>query len=130
MVIYTDAGTRKNGLPGQSSRICVHSEYQLILDKIIGNYSNNEAELTAIVFGLNQGATEIKTDSQIAKSWITNGWTKHREKSFRKGRLTERHKKMIEKAHTLWLLVACPPITWISRDFNKAGHYLETKYGI
>lgn len=102
----------------------------MLLDKEIGDYSNNEGELTAIVLSLKEGATQIYSDSQTAIGWVKGGWTKGKQKRLSKGLLTERHKKMISLANSMWLLFGCPNIDWIPREENKAGIYIENKYGI
>lgn len=130
MKLWVDAGTKNNGRPNQESRVCVHAEKQLLIDRVIGDYTSNEAELTAIVLALKQGATTVFTDSKVALSWVTKGWTKKHEKRLKKEKLTPRHKKMIRLAHSYWLLTGSPEIKWVSRDENTAGVYLEEKYGI
>jgi ribonuclease HI len=133
MIVFTDAGTSKNGQKGfQKTRICIFdSKNKLLLDEYIGDYSNNEGELAAIGRALQiEKVKEIKTDSQTAKGWVTKGWTKSKEKLLSKGKLTLRHKAMITKANYLWTTAGLPKITWIGRELNLAGHYLEEKYGI
>lgn len=132
MKYYTDAGTAHNGQKGyQETRVCIfNANNEMVLDEYIGDYSNNEGELVAIGRCLQLfGVTVIKTDSKTAQNWVLNGWTKQKEKGLLKGKLTQRHKVMIQKAHALWLKSGCE-IEWISRSKNLAGIYLETMYSI
>jgi ribonuclease HI len=130
MIYYTDAGTSHNGQKGfQKTIVVVHDGRRVLIERQIGDYSNNEGELTAIVLAIKIGAKVIHTDSQIARGWILRGWTKKHENRMRKGKLTERHKKMITRANEIFRSFN-PEIIWVSRNENMAGHYIEDKYSL
>ena len=134
-LIFCDAGTKNNGQKGRQQTIVVVCDKQgtILMEKWIGDYSNNEGEILGIIaclrdFSSNKPA-EVRTDSKIAANWAVNGWTKYHEKQYRKGKLTSRHKKFIDLAHELYLKTGST-ITWIPREENLAGHYIEEKHSI
>lgn len=135
VVIYCDAGTKNNGQKGKQKTVVVvcDSKKNILKEEWIGDYSNNEGEIVAITACLkdfsNNKPIEIKTDSRIAAGWATKGWTKYHEKQHRKGKLTDRHRRLIQEAHTAYKKTQST-ITWISRDENFAGHYIEENYGM
>lgn len=134
-ILFCDAGTKNNGQKGRQQTIVVvcDEEGTILMEKWIGDFSNNEGEILGIIAclrGFSEGKpTEVKTDSKIAANWAVRGWGKYHEKQFRKGKLSTRHKKFISLAHELYLKTKST-ITWTSRDDNLAGHYIEEKHSI
>ena len=133
--LYSDAGTRNNGQKGKQQTIIVvcGNDGKIILEKWIGDYTNNEGEILGIIACLRDysdgKSIEVRTDSQIAAKWASNGWTKHHEKQFQKGNLSDRHREIITLAYELYLKTGSV-ITWIPRENNLAGHHIEKKYSI
>ena len=118
-VIYTDAGTKFNGQPGQLSRICVHDGAHVVTDELVGNRTNNEAEILAIGEAVKVAGEEpalIRSDSKLAVNLILGRW---------KGK--EPRLKALASAVSL---PACVRLEWIPRDKNLAGQYLERTYRI
>ena len=134
MKVYVDAGTKNNGKRGfQVTTICVMSETQEVLfEKKIGDYTNNEGEILAIIAALKnvhpEESKEIYSDSQIAVNWTIRGTGKKRNKKGKK-RLSERLLNFIDMANML-LSLSSSTIIWTPRENNKAGWYLEEKYKI
>lgn len=128
MTIYTDAGTKRNGQKGKQETIIVVADNQgkVLFEKQIGDYTNNEGEILAIIAALKNvypmQSIKIKSDSQIAVNWTKRGKNKKKSK-----RLTGRHFSFINTAHTL-LYLSNSDIEWIPREQNLAGHYIENKF--
>ena len=123
---FVDAGTQNNGMVGfQKTWIAIVSEKdELILDKFIGDKTNNEGEILAIIEVLknterNKESIHVFSDSKIAVGWATKGKTKG----------ARDRDSMALEAYTL-LKNTNSKITWIPREKNKAGFYLENKYKI
>lgn len=121
MILYTDAGTQKNGKPGQKSKICVASEYQVFVDEPIGNYTINEAEMIeigkAVELCLNNESDihTIYSDSKLAVNMITGTW-KGKKAHLRE--LAQRIRSGFKQKNI--------ELKWITRWKNLAGIYLET----
>lgn len=134
-VLYCDAGTRFNGVKGKQQTIVVicDSHKKVLFEKWIGDYSNNEGELIGITNCMQEFANHkpvhIFTDSKIAANWTIQGWTKEHQKRMEKGVLTARHKELIQKAHDLYKNTKSI-ITWLAREENLAGQYIEEEIGL
>lgn len=123
-ILYVDAGTSGNGNYGhQKTRICVTNEHgRVLLDEFVGDLTNNQGEILAIVHALMMAEKSgkkhiIKSDSRTAVGWTL------------KGRGDGKSLRAIKKAHEL-LKTTGSKIEWISRNFNLAGHHLEKRYRI
>lgn len=136
MTVFVDAGTKNNGKRGhQKTRIVVTDENGIVLfEKFIGDYTNNEGEILAIIAALRnvepRKAKHIYSDSRIAVNWTLAG--KNYEQQLRKAaknRLSDRLIHFINAANVLFLL-SDSVITWIPREKNKAGIYLEDTFKI
>lgn len=131
--LYCDAGTACNGQKGHQKTLVVVADIKgkILFEKQIGDYSNNEGEITGIIVCLRDFAKDnpisVFSDSQIAVNWTDRGWTLVNEKNYKKGKLTDRHKEFIQTAHEL-LLKTNSVVCWIPREENLAGHYIEEKY--
>ena len=118
---YTDGGTRNNGRRGfQESVICVaNSAGEVVVLEEIGDKTNNEAELTAILRCLQlapESLITIITDSQLCVGWMKKGRSP-------KAHLNEiiRQIKSLDKPFE---------IIWKPRAENKAGWIIESQYGL
>lgn len=119
MNIYVDGGTSNNGLFGfQKSRSVVFSD-KLLLDLEIGDKTNNEAELTAMILGIYFRPKKIFSDSQLVVNWANGKW------KTKKSRLIPQ----VEMLRVL-LSFSKPEVIWIPREKNLAGIYIEETYGI
>ena len=133
--LYCDAGTRNNGQKGKQDTVVVvcNEKGEILLENWIGDFSNNEGEIQGIIACLRDYSDEkpvhVFTDSQIARNWAINGWTPVHQKRLEKEKLTSRHKSFIESAHELYIKTGST-ITWIPREENLAGHYIEAKTGL
>lgn len=123
---FVDAGTQNNGMVGfQKTWIAIVFENdELILDKFVGDKTNNEGEILAIIEALKNAelkkeSIHVFSDSKIAVGWATKGKTKG----------AHDRDPMALEAYTL-LKNTNSKITWIPREKNKAGFYLENKYKI
>lgn len=78
--LYVDAGVENNGGHGgqQRARICIHTgkTTQPLLDEEIGDHTNNEAEIIAIMRAIEIASSPalICSDSQIAVNMVTGKW--------------------------------------------------------
>lgn len=114
--LYTDGSTLKNGQPGQQSIIFVCDENgHLLLEENIGDKTINQAEVGAIYRALQMGPAIIISDSKIAVNWVVRG---------KVGKKAPHCKKIVEACHDL-LQRTESSITWVPRELNKAGHYVE-----
>ncbi len=118
-IVYVDAGTRNNGMPGQWSLICLHDGEQVMEVEVLGNCTNNVAEIMAIAKAIDEAGdtpTTIRSDSKLAVNMVTGVW-----------RGSKRH------LQELVAEVEVPEhieIEWIPRDDNPAGWHLEEKYAL
>jgi ribonuclease HI len=130
---YCDAGTANNGQKGNQKTIVVIANEKggVVFEKQIGDYSNNEGEILGIIASIREFAKDkpvsVLSDSNVAVNWANRGWTTLNEKNYKKGKLTERHKKYIQMANEL-LVKTKSVVSWIPREENLAGHYIEEKY--
>jgi len=138
LILYTDAGTHNNGKRGYQKTIIVVTDEigTVLVEKWIGDYTNNEGEILAIVNALaeidpNQ-PKEIYSDSQIAVNWTLRGWPEKLRNKHRKTvgeKLNNRLALYIEEAQLL-LKSSNSTIQWIPREENIAGQYIEKTYEI
>jgi ribonuclease HI len=126
VTVFVDAGTKNNGKVGlQRTRIaCVDAHQELVFDIEIGDCTNNQGEIRAIVEILRQAkangwSCNIYSDSQIAIGWTTRGVTKA---SYENDKYATEAKRLIEETRSV--------ISWTPRDINLAGIYLEENYQI
>ena len=136
--LYVDAGTRDNGRRGhQQTVIAVCDRFgTVLLERWIGDYTNNEGEIVAVVSALEEIAPgESKTifsDSTIAVNWTLKGWNPKLRNKHRKAvgeKLNDRLALYIDKAGAL-LLNSESSIEWLPREKNLAGHYIEKTYAL
>lgn len=125
MKVFTDAGTANNGKFGyQKTIIVITDEFGKVLhEEWIGDKTNNEGETLAIYWVLkNIKDPEIFTDSKIALNWST--------RAVSKGDRLRKPVRIVELRDLVFKEYKGTPITWIGRDFNLAGHYIENKFGL
>ena len=118
--IYVDGGAYNNGRKGQTARICVVHENEMVIHETIGNHTNNEAEFIAIgkAFdwineNIRDGVAVVYSDSKLAVNMITYLWT---------GQIQRLKELRDEIAGRMPKNVV---VKWIYRDYNRAGLYLE-----
>ncbi len=121
MDYYTDGGTRNNGQFGsQESVVCgVDDEGKILFLEEIGDKTNNEAELQAILQLLQstEGHITIHCDSQLAVRLVKHQWNTH----------ILRLKLILNKIKGLNRQFE---IKWIPREDNLAGMVIEEKFGL
>ena len=121
-IIYSDGGTR-------GSRICMYDK-QLEKSIVKHRYSpdsrstpltNNELEYLALIYSLeycrnvySKKKVVIKVDSLLVANQINGKW-----------RVTTEHLIALHE-RSMKLLTKNISVSWISRDFNLAGHVLES----
>jgi len=118
-IIYSDGGTR-------GSRICMYDKqkekYVIKTRKNLERpLTNNELEYLALIYCIeysnnvySKKKVKIKVDSLLVANQINGKW-----------RVTTEHLiPLYEKC--MRLLTDNISVTWISRDFNLAGHVLES----
>jgi ribonuclease HI len=120
-IYYTDGGTANNGQIGkQRSVICVTNEIgvELIFEEI-GDKTNNEAELTAILkcIKLNDKPKIIISDSQLAVKLVKKHY------HTRIPRLLTILNQIHEDKSFL-------NIKWKPRELNKAGWIIEQRLNL
>ena len=113
IVLYVDAGTKNNGQRGKQETVIVVCDRfgTILVERWLGDYTNNEGEILAIVSALEDiapGETkELFSDSSIAVNWTLKGWEGKAEKNkHRKAvgeELNNRLASFIEKAGSLLL---------------------------
>lgn len=121
-VLYADAGVKNQSqthLPF-AARICVCEAWgEVLVDKEIGNRTNNEAEILAVLAAVELLGGEpglIRSDSKLAVNMLTRRW---------KGKAPHLRLLVIENP--------LPPsvrLEWVRRDDNLAGWHLEAMYGV
>ncbi len=116
---FVDGATFHNGAPNQSSIVCVTDRFgKVLIERSIGNKTNNEAELIAIYEAIRlANQPHIYSDSQLAVNLL------QRQYSTKIPRLLKIIKEIDRLDNTF-------TISWIPREQNKAGHYLEKKYAL
>lgn len=122
VVLFTDGGTKNNGQVGkQESIICCVFQHRVLFLENIGDKTNNEAELTAILKALSLTSPKkfatVFTDSQLAENLINKKWLTDKE-------------HLLVILRQIWLLERKYEIRWIPREQNIAGHIIEERYGI
>jgi len=126
VTVFTDAGTKNNGQVGrQLTRIaCVDAYEEVVFDIEIGDCTNNRGEICAIIEALklaanNNESYNIYSDSTLAVGWTMRGITKA---SLDNDPYAKQAHDLLEKTNSL--------ISWVPRDINLAGIYLEENYSI
>lgn len=121
--IYVDAGTKNNGMTGlQETTIAgILEDGTLAFEEFIGDKTNNEGEITAVIRALEQTKEPvcILSDSKIAVGWAKKGKTKNAP-----------NREALAKEANRLLIKTSSAIEWLPRDENKAGIYLEVNYNI
>ncbi|HVC35837.1 MAG TPA: ribonuclease H family protein [Candidatus Dormibacteraeota bacterium] len=124
--VFVDAGTKNNGKKGeQETRIaCVDGNDELVFDEFISDCTNNQGEIRAILEALRRASDDgqslnIYSDSTIAVGWAMRGITRN---SIENDTYALETKKLLEKTNSL--------ISWVPREINLAGIYLEDHYTI
>lgn len=126
-IVYIDAGTVNNGQKGkQRTTIAAFDENGTkIFVEEIGDLTNNEGEISAIVRALEisirlKRAFKICSDSQVALGWAQSG--KAGKNLVNQQVLARKAKKLLTESRSA--------LQWVPREYNKAGHYLEAEYNI
>ena len=121
-ILYTDGGSLGNGRADQQARMAVFdpARGEVVVDEWIGALTNNEAEYRAIEAALDYAFAhglkepDIRSDSLLCVSQIRGEW---KVKEARLKPLTERCRDK--------LAAIGGTMTWIRRDVNPAGRFLE-----
>lgn len=135
MIVYVDAGTKNNGSRGNQQTVIVVADEsgEILFEKQIGDYTNNEGEILAVLAALKNvyplRSKEIYSDSRVAVGWAVKGKDPEKNKRKKKGALSDRHIYFINSTNTLLGLTGST-IQWIPREENKAGWYIENKYSL
>lgn len=123
---FVDAGTKNNGRVGEQETTiaCVDGHEELVFDEYIGDCTNNQGEIRAIVGALkrasdNNESLHLYSDSQIAIGWTMRGMTKASPEN---DVYAAEAKRLLESTQST--------ISWVPRDINLAGIYLEESYSI
>lgn len=120
-LFYTDGGTLNNGRKGkQRSVVCVTDGFgDIFIWEEIGDKTNNEAELTAILRCLQENPNPINiiSDSQLAVNLINGKW---------EGK-EQRLKKIVQEIKDLNRKFK---LIWQSRELNLAGYVIEERMGL
>lgn len=124
--LYTDGASKGNGSKGQRAYVAVYDESrrQIVVDEAVGNRTNNEAEFIAVMraldYAIAQGMTGdvcIVTDSQLTCNQILGLW-----------KVKAEHLRPMVLACQRKLQEARAEITWVPREQNHAGHYIERRH--
>lgn len=123
--LYCDAGTKNNGRPNQRCVIVVTNDNgDILIEKWIGNKTNNEGELAAIRAACNlikkgEKNTVISSDSDLSVKLVNLEWFAKKE-----------HLK--PQVYDTIAIVRKKNVNllWEPRNKNKAGVYLEEKYSL
>lgn len=119
---YTDGGVKNNGKFGkQEAHICcVNEKGKVIFLEPMGDKTNNEAELMAILKLLKKTRTKnfiVSSDSQLAVNLINKKW-----------------KTQILRLHLIlediWKIKKQFSLIWEPRELNRAGWHIEEKFGL
>lgn len=121
-ILYTDGGSLGNGRADQQARMAVFdpARGEIVVDEWIGSLTNNEAEYRAIEAALDYAVAhglkgvEIRSDSLLCVSQIRGEW------KVKEARLRPSVDRCREKLGPVG-----GSITWIRRDVNPAGRFLE-----
>src|SRR5262245_15374220 len=121
-VLYTDGGSIGNGRVDQRARMAVFDAElgRIVVDADLGALTNNEAEYRAIEAALDYaeterlGPAELRSDSQLCVHQIRGEW------KVKEPRLLP----SVERARSK-LAANRGRITWVPREQNLAGRFLE-----
>lgn len=125
VTIFVDAGTKNNGRTNQETRIVgVNGLGELVFDEIIGNCTNNQGEIRAILAVLkvaegNAWSLNIYSDSKIAIGWAMRGLTRN---SVENDSFAQKARELLKKTDSF--------ISWVPRNINLAGIYIEENYDL
>lgn len=119
---YTDGGVKNNGKKGfqQAHIACVKENGKLYFNEFIGDKTNNEAELLAILTLLKKTRSKnflISSDSQVSVNLINKVW-----------KCSMPHLYLI--LTDIWNINKNYTLIWERRNFNKAGWFIERTYGL
>lgn len=120
---WTDGGTKNNGQAFQQSVICGTTKKKTLFFLPVGNKTNNEAELLAILEILVTSRAkhvQIYSDSMLAVNLIKGIWkTKVSRLLYILADIKNQRKKYIHF-----------DINWIPREQNRAGWIIEKTLGL
>lgn len=126
-IYYTDAGTKNNGSFGNQHTIIVVTDDEgsgrCLCEEVVGDKTNNEGELLALIWAmehLKKKKMVLLSDSSLAVNWITGKYKMSK---------IERLQPLIMKGRSLYMDTKAE-IRWIPRLQNKAGWFIEEKYGL
>jgi len=126
MVVFSDGETSLNGQVGQLSSIVVWSQGNVVVEKDVGDKTNNEAEYLGIIEALEWLLKNVPgeknvvlSDSQFVLNQLMHQYH-FREKHLR---------PYAEKAWNLLIELQNTTLKWIPRERNKAGLYIDAKNG-
>ncbi len=118
LIFYTDGGCRKN--PGPASGAVYFPELGTGIGKSLGHRTNNEAEMDALIMGLDYASTHdytdlsINTDSQLLAHLVTDKWKANSPNLWT---LLQEVKDRLPR-FTNWT------VTWVPRTKNKAADWI------
>jgi 8-oxo-dGTP diphosphatase len=122
-VLYTDGGSLGNGRVDQRARMAVYDAGlgQVVVDQELGALTNNEAEYRAIQAALDYARrgglrpVEIRSDSQLCVNQIKGAW-----------KVKEARLQPLVSAARASLAQIGGTISWVPREQNPAGHFIES----
>lgn len=123
--LFTDGSSRGNGKKGHRAHVAVYDESrrQIVVDEAVGERTNNEAEIIAVLraldYALAQGMTGdvcIVTDSQLTCNQILGRW-----------KVKAPHLRPMVADCQRKLKEANAEIAWVPREENHAGRYIEAR---
>lgn len=132
MQLYVDGGCEGNDQPDVSKRrmvmVVTDAEGRVLSEQTADGGSNNIAELYAVRNALqwcvDSGVTQVEvlTDSRNNLSWVNGS---------KVGKAINDRARVLMLRDDIGQLRTRVALTllWISRETNKAGHYIEHVYG-
>jgi ADP-ribose pyrophosphatase YjhB (NUDIX family)/ribonuclease HI len=122
-VLYTDGGSLGNGRVDQRARMAVYDAGlgQVVVDQELGALTNNEAEYRAIQAAIDYARrgglrpVEIRSDSQLCVNQIKGAW-----------KVKEARLQPLVAAARASLAQVGGTISWVPREQNPAGHFIES----
>lgn len=133
MVLYVDGGCSGNGQTDMARRrmvmVVTDAVGTVLSEQTDGGGSNNIAELRAVRDALawcrshDVFDVEIRTDSRNNLAWVLGSKVGQQ--------INDRAAVLDLKARIARLRAPMDiNLTWIPREQNKAGHYIERRYGV
>ncbi len=121
-IYYVDGGVSGNGNFGfQKATICACDDMgKMLFFKDVGDKTNNEAELLAILELLQTIKSKkltIFSDSQLAVHLIDKSWSTSID-------------RLLKILREIWIIEKQFTVSWIPRLSNKAGLIIEERLGI